>query len=65
MEGCEAARTLRECAANLRRIAGTETQFSRELIRMAEEIEADALRLEPSFRDNPPRPANEGGSPVA
>jgi len=50
---------MRENAARLRQIAETETQLSAELRRIADQIEQDAARVERSFIDNPPQPANE------
>jgi hypothetical protein len=58
-ERLEAARSMRENATRLRQIAKTETQLSAELRRIADEIDRDAERVEHSFMDNPPRPANE------
>jgi hypothetical protein len=59
MERLEAARSLRACALRLRAVAATEPRLSAELVKMAEEIEEDAARMERSFRDSPPRPAND------
>jgi len=58
-ERLEAARSMRGHAARLRKIAETETQLSADLLRIADEIEQDALRVERSFMENPPKPANE------
>lgn len=58
-ERLEAARSMRESAARLRQIARAETKLSAELLRIAEEIEEDAARVERSFRENHPRAANE------
>lgn len=58
-ERLEAARSMRESAARLRQIAKTETKLSAELLRVADEIDEDAARLEKSFRDKPPTTAND------
>jgi len=58
-ERLEAARSLRDYAARFRRLAKTETTLSAEYLRIAEDIEEDAARIERSFRENPPRPAND------
>jgi hypothetical protein len=58
-ERLEAARSMRGNAARLRKIAETETELSADLLRIADEIEQDALRVEQSFMENPPKPANE------
>jgi len=58
-ERLDAARSMRESAASLRRIAKTETKLSAELIRIAEGIEQDAARLEQAFRAKPPMAAND------
>jgi len=58
-ERLEAARSMRESAAHLRRIAQTETRLSEELRRIADEIDEDAARLEKSFLEKLLKPANE------
>jgi hypothetical protein len=58
-ERLEAARSMRENAARLRRIAETETALSADLFRIAGQIEEDATRVENSFTQNPPKPAND------
>jgi hypothetical protein len=42
----EVTRFMRESAARLRRVAKVETQLSAELIKIAEEMEAEAAELE-------------------
>jgi hypothetical protein len=58
-ERLEAARSMRENAAQLRRIAETETALSADLLRIAGQIEEDATRVENSSTQDPPKPAND------
>lgn len=59
MERLESAHSMRNCAARLRLIARTQTHLSADLLKIADEIDQDAERLEKSFREKPPRPAND------
>lgn len=59
MERLETARSLRASAARLRLVAAKESGLSTDLLRIAEEIERDAMVLERAFREKPPSPAND------
>lgn len=57
-ERAAAARSLRESAERLRQIAAAgETKLSAELRRVAEDLIAEAKRLENSVREKPPNGA--------
>jgi hypothetical protein len=60
-ERLEAARFMRESATQLRHIAASETvkTLSPELLRIADQVEEEAARLEQAFRLKPPTPAND------
>ena len=59
-ERLTAARSMREGARRLRQIATeTETKFSAELLKLADDMDDDARKLEEAFRNKPPSTAHD------
>lgn len=59
-ERLEAASMMRQSAARLRKAAyEQEPRLAAELLRIALDLDKEAIELESAFRAKPPRPAND------